>query len=235
MPPLYRAATASDDGGDERAQGHLAARVHAAPRPAAIVRSEAGAERDCSALVDVRVGEDHDRAVPTPPPVPDYHDTVELTARVGYDRYSRLGFYTSGAEAAVRLAGPVSVALGAEAWAVRRVLPPSLALETGRYNVWDVLVPVHAGLRFSWGEGRVRPQLGVDAIAVDYTHDADRHYFAVGGRARGGAKIVLAHHLAAVADLSVGGWGGSRWSTVADGVPNGGVIAQIAAGVVVGL
>lgn len=172
--------------------------------------------------------------MPAPHAIPDYHDAVELSAQVGYNRYYRLGFVTGGAEIAARVGGPVQVFLGAEAWTVRRVLPPSLALETGLYNVWDVVVPVYGGLRATLGDGRVRPEIGLDVLGADYTHDASRHYYAFGARARGGAKVLLAEHLAARATLALGGWSGSQWPMVADGAREAGVLAQISTGLALG-
>jgi len=169
-----------------------------------------------------------------PPPEPEYHDTVEITARGGYSRYYAFGLYTTGLEVSARVVANLHPVLGAELFVVRRVYPPAVALEKGVYNDWELLYPVNVGAIYKFSDGQFQPYAGAELVFVDYYHDATKHYIATGGRVRGGLDFEIIDHLALNANVNLGAWSGSQWSTVDQDLKNTGIIGELSAGVVVG-
>ncbi|MBX2799453.1 MAG: hypothetical protein KTR31_17390 [Myxococcales bacterium] len=161
---------------------------------------------------------------------------AQLTLRGGYAKFYAFNFGTAGLEAAVRTVAGLHVVAGAELYAVNVVLPPDQQLETGDFSRWNTLLPFNVGAVYKLDIGpMLRPYGGADLIFAQYYRSVDAADWAAGARLRLGADVMLHKHIGLNANVSVGGWSGQRWDDLKAGLPNGGWLPQISAGVVAAL
>ena len=163
-------------------------------------------------------------------------NAVQISARAGYSTYYDLGFITYGGEVSVPVGrAPVSVILGAEAYSVRRDLPPELAVIAGTTTEWNTMFPFNAGLLYKANAGgSVEPYFGADVIGAQYYVDSATNSgsWAIGGRARAGVNLMVASAFGFNINGSVGGWSGNRWAVIGPGIKEKGVLPQISGGTV---
>src|SRR5690349_20931197 len=128
----------------------------------------------------------------SPQPV-DFHDTVEMTVRGGYDRFEAFPFVTGDLELSVRLGGQhVRPVLGASLYAISRSMRPQLPCGLPcTLPRWETLFPLHAGAIWQADGDRYRPYAGADLIAAEYMRDSEHRYWTTGGRLRGGVDATL--------------------------------------------
>ncbi len=159
--------------------------------------------------------------------------TVQFTARGGFSKYYAFNFVTGGAELGVAAVGGLHLVGGVEVYAVKRVLPPDVQLETGIYSQWNTIFPLNAGLLYKFPIGMAQPYVGADAIFVQYYQDDIGADWAGGGRFRTGVDLMFVDNFGLNVNVAAGAWFGQNWSLIQEDVGNAGFLPQVSAGTVV--
>ncbi|MCB9684013.1 MAG: hypothetical protein H6738_01330 [Alphaproteobacteria bacterium] len=160
---------------------------------------------------------------------------LEVVAHGGGATYAPFAFVTFGAEVGVRTVSGVFVVAGVDVWGTNRILPPELQLDTGIYNQWNWMQPLHLGAVFKLEVGPIEAYAGADALACNYYRDADGAAWAFGGRARLGADWYFLDNLAVEVDLAPGVWSGGAWPDIDDRARSLGPVLTGSAGIKFGI
>jgi len=164
----------------------------------------------------------------------DIANTMQITARGGYAKYFAFDFATVGAEVAVPVATNFHLLAGVEGYAVNRVLPPELQVQTGIISEWNTIFPINLGGMYKFTPpGIAQPYVGADVIFVQYYKDEIGADWAGGARLRGGCDFMLVDNFGLNLNVGVGAWTGKNWSLIEEGVGQTGVLPQVSAGTVV--
>jgi hypothetical protein len=157
---------------------------------------------------------------------------VQFTVRGGYSKYYDFDFFTGGGEAGVAVAQGLHLVAGVELYAVERVLPTDLQLETGIYSQWNFIFPANLGAIYKFPLGMAQPYVGADTIFVQYYKDEIGSDWAVGARVRAGVDLMLIPNFGFNLNLAAGGWSGQNWGLIEYGVKKAGFLPQVSAGTV---
>jgi hypothetical protein len=157
----------------------------------------------------------------------------QLTVRGGYSKYYRFNFATFGGEVAFGVTEGLFLVAGMEMYAVQRVLPPELQLETGIYSQWNYIFPGNLGAVYKLPLGIVQPYVGADTIFVQYYKDEIGADWAIGARFRTGADFMVHRNFGFNVNLAAGAWSGQNWSLIEQGVGRAGFLPQVSAGTLV--
>jgi hypothetical protein len=163
----------------------------------------------------------------------DIDHVVQLTARGGYSRYYSFNFLTGGGEVAVAAAKGFHLLAGVEMYAVQRTLPPDVASAVGIFREWNFIFPLNVGGLYKFPIGRVQPYVGADTIFVQYYKDEVGADWAVGGRVRAGADMMVHPNFGFNLNVAAGVWSGQNWGLIEANVGQTGFLPQVSAGTVV--
>ncbi|MCB9697829.1 MAG: hypothetical protein H6738_13690 [Alphaproteobacteria bacterium] len=200
-----------------------------APRQNTIAEEEAElAEMERAAAI-----EDMEATAARAPKSSDVGHTVQVTGRGGFSKYYAFNFVTGGAEIGVAAYRGLHLVAGAEVYAVKRVLPPDLQLETGIYSEWNTIFPLNLGMLYKFPIGIAQPYVGADAIFVQYYKDEIGSDWAGGGRLRGGVDLMFIDNFGLNINVAAGGWFGQNWSLIQQNVGTSGFLPQASGGMVV--
>jgi hypothetical protein len=212
----------------------------AAPRPApaaeedlALEEEELEEDDDASASLDDLDSPQRRRPSGGSPKTPSdegISQLFQLTVRGGYSKYYRFNFATFGGEVAFGVTSGLFLVAGMEMYAVQRVLPPELQIETGIYSQWNYIFPGNLGAVYKLPLGIVQPYVGADTIFVQYYRDEIGADWAVGARFRTGADFMVHPNFGFNVNLAAGAWSGQNWSLIEQGVGRTGFLPQISAG-----
>jgi len=161
-----------------------------------------------------------------------------LAGRVGRSNFQTLDFVTYGAEVSVSATDNIRVVAGIEPHSTKRDIPEALLEEGEPSTQWNTIVPLNAGLQYSFGESTWRPYLGGDVIVIPgyvsevegVTLEGGRN--ATGARVRGGLDILLADSFALNLNISYGRWSGKDFDAVQRDLADTGTVPQVSAGTV---
>ncbi len=171
----------------------------------------------------------------------DSDKSVLLAARVGFAPYQGLGFVTYGAEVQYIAVAGLGLVGGVEGYSVQRTIPAD-QLEPGEEaKQWNTILPINLGLQYHIGKSNVRPYLGADFLVVPgyvqktidlTTGEVTGGGTAMGARGRLGANFLVVDSLALNLNGGVGFIGGADMQSVAAGMKNGALLAQVSGGTV---
>ncbi|MCA9494783.1 MAG: hypothetical protein KC621_32870 [Myxococcales bacterium] len=200
-----------------------------APRQNTIAEEEA----ELAAMERAAAIEDMETAPARVTKSSDLGHTVQITGRGGFSKYYAFNFVTGGAELGIAAYRGLHLVAGAEVYAVKRVLPPDLQLETGIYSEWNTIFPLNAGMLYKFSFGMAQPYVGGDAIFVQYYKDDIGSDWAGGARLRGGLDLMFIDNFGLNINVAAGGWFGQNWSLIQQNVGTAGFLPQASGGMVV--
>ncbi|MBM75861.1 MAG: hypothetical protein CMK59_10710 [Proteobacteria bacterium] len=157
-----------------------------------------------------------------------------IALRFGSSKFQALNFVTYGGEVSYYIKGtPVSINLGAEGYATKRIIPEEL-LEEGEPPVqWNIILPINLGAcaHFKSASGAITPYAGADFMIIPgYVRNTQG--VATGFRARGGVDFGIADNLSFNLNTSLGLWSGDGFQYVQQDLTASSFIPQISAGTV---
>lgn len=162
-----------------------------------------------------------------------------ITARLGRSSFQTLTFVTYGAEVSISATDNLRFVGGIEPHSTQRTIPPALLQEGQSSTVWNTIIPVNAGLQYSFGENMVRPYIGGDVLVIPgYVSEVEGVTLeggrtATGARGRGGLDVLLSEGFALNLNISYGRWNGKDFDAVQRDLEDSGTVPQISAGTVI--
>ncbi len=135
---------------------------------------------------------------------------VYITAKGGMSLYGIFTFGSAGAEIAVRVTNGLTIAVGAQAYIVRRAVDTQGTIDT------NFIFPINIGLLYRIKEGKFQPYVGADAVFSQLLRDQStgKNYFAAGGRVRGGFDYFFVPQVGINLDIGLGVLAGEKWKEV---------------------
>lgn len=194
-------------------------------------------DRDSSRDRSSGYGEDSDRAQTRSRAIDPAVATI--TARLGRSTFQTLDFVTYGIEVSVSVNDQLRFVGGIEPHSTKRDIPPLLLQEGEPSTQWNTIVPVNAGLQYSFGESMWRPYLGADVLMIPgYVTEVEGVTLeggrtATGARARGGLDVILADGFALNLNVSYGRWNGKDFDAVQRDLADTGTVPQGSIGTVI--
>lgn len=162
-----------------------------------------------------------------------------ITGRIGRSTFQTLDFVTYGAEVSVSATDNLRFVGGIEPHSTKRTIPPALLEEGQASTVWNTIIPVNAGLQYSFGESMWRPYVGGDVLIIPgYVSEVEGVTLeggrtATGSRARGGMDVLLSESFALNLNVSIGRWNGKDFDAVQRELEDTGIVPQVSAGTVI--
>jgi hypothetical protein len=182
-------------------------------------------------------GEDSDRAQTRSRAIDPAVATI--TGRLGRSAFQTLDFVTYGIEVSVSVNEQLRFVGGIEPHSTKRDIPQLLLQEGEPSTQWNTIVPVNAGLQYSFGESMWRPYLGADVLMIPgYVTEVEGVTLeggrtATGARARGGLDVILADGFALNLNVSYGRWNGKDFDAVQRDLADTGTVPQGSIGTVI--
>lgn len=162
-----------------------------------------------------------------------------IAARLGRSTFQTLDFVTYGIEVSVSVNEQLRFVGGIEPHSTKRDIPQLLLQEGEPSTQWNTIVPVNAGLQYSFGESMWRPYVGADVLMIPgYVTEVEGVTLeggrtATGTRARGGLDVLLSDGFAVNLNVSFGRWNGKDFDAVQRDLEDTGTVPQASVGTVI--